>query len=332
MTSQTIRNFKQRRKEYWSDWLERRFPGQSRVSLGYRSIFILPSATGFLFLLLIVVMLVTAINYKNSLIYASTFWLVSIGLVTMYFTFSNLHGLSLTTRRPSACFAGDVVEIPIRLIAPSHSVWGIRLAFQEQPMRQISVPRREEREFLFSYQTWTRGPLELERLKLESGFPLGLYRAWSWARLEIDGLVYPKPEFMPFVFEGGDLEGELEGATLDQLGNEDLRGIRDYQPGDSLRQIAWKQVAQGRGMKTKEFDSDKGISCWLSWDAASGDMESRLSILCGWVLTAHDEGWDYGLQLPGIRIKPDSTDTHRDACLRSLALYGLDAGSKGGVA
>ena len=92
------------------------------------------------------------------------------------------------------------------------------------------------------------------------------------------------------------------------------------------KQIAWKQLARGKGLVTKEFDSDEGAMCWLDWEMlAPANLESRISRLTGWVLQAHQNGWKYGLRLPGSEIKPDNSEVHRDYCLQQLAVYGLAA-------
>lgn len=325
-----VADLKSGRDQRWAQWLDRRFPGRKSVKLGYRSIFILPSKVGVLFAVVLLVMLVTSINYQNALIYAATFWLMSIGLVTMFYTFSNLHGIGMSARKSGSCFVGEKVDIPIRLQAPGHSVWSARVNYPEQPGLAISVAKGEHQDFQLSVQASKRGPLQPGRLLMESRFPLGLYRAWTWVKLEVEGLVYPEPVRTPFVLSAGGDDLKQVGATLNIQGDQDLRGIRDYQPGDSLRQIAWKQAAQGRGLKTKEFDSDQGVSCWLEWGCTQGDLEYRLSVLCGWVLQADEQGWLYGLKIPGTHLTPDQGPLHKERCLSALALYGIaDTQSKG---
>jgi uncharacterized protein (DUF58 family) len=55
--------------------------------------------------------------------------------------------------------------------------------------------------------------------------------------------------------------------------------------------------------------------------ALARDVETRLSVLTGWVLAAEREQIRYGLRLPGRSIAPDCGPAHRDACLEALALY-----------
>ena len=65
-----------------------------------------------------------------------------------------------------------------------------------------------------------------------------------------------------------------------------------------------------------------GRDLWLDFDSLGGDSETRLSLLCHWVLQLSQRQQAFGLQLPGQVIAPDYGEGHRDACLRALALFG----------
>ncbi|WP_221794813.1 DUF58 domain-containing protein [Oceanobacter mangrovi] len=304
-------------------WLDKRIPGTRRQQLGHRSIFILPTRAGLLFAVMLLIMLVTAINYQSSLIYGLTFWLFSIGLSAMYLTFRNLKGLILISREAPDGYAGQVFEIPLQLQAGNkREHLGLWLGYPDNPPRPLHVQRGQFETLQLSYRSQRRGKLQPGRLLLESRFPLGLFRAWSWIRLDFHTLVYPKPIHDSLRLAGGSDGGELIGATRQTSGDQDFRGLRQYQPGDSMRQIAWKQLARGKGLVTKDFDSDDGASCWLDWANISGDAETRLSILCGAVLDVHQKGWEYGLRLPGVEIKPTHSEAHMKACLTALAVWG----------
>src|SRR5690606_9731069 len=135
-----------------------------------------------------------------------------------------------------------------------------------------------------------------------------------------------RPETVPFVFLASDGGEQLSGAPSAQSGEQGFQGLRPYRQGDSMRRIAWKQLARGKGLVSKDFDHDEGATCWLDWAALTGvPTETRLSRLCGWVLQAHQQGWRYGLRLPGEEFSPDNSEGHRDRCLRALALYGFSA-------
>jgi uncharacterized protein (DUF58 family) len=75
---------------------------------------------------------------------------------------------------------------------------------------------------------------------------------------------------------------------------------------------------------TKEFDGARGRpALWLRWeDVRAAGTERKLSQLCRWILDAHKQNREYGLEIPGAVIEPSSGEVHRFACLTALALYG----------
>src|SRR5699024_2538312 len=74
-------------------WLKKRIPASSQVRLNHRRIFIMPTRAGMGLLLLLLIMLIGAINYQNSLIYAVVFLLGSLFWVGLHHTYRNLAGL-----------------------------------------------------------------------------------------------------------------------------------------------------------------------------------------------------------------------------------------------
>jgi uncharacterized protein (DUF58 family) len=167
-----------------------------------------------------------------------------------------------------------------------------------------------------------RGWLPLTRVMLETRFPLGLFRAWSYVEPEARCLVYPRPERAPLPAPTPDADSGA--ARAQALGSDDFSGLRAYQLQDSPRHVAWKAVARSDEMLTKQFAGAAGIELWLDWErlAPGLDTEQRLSRLAGWVLAAEQGGARYGLRLPALVIAPDRGDAHRAACLQALALYG----------
>jgi uncharacterized protein (DUF58 family) len=165
-----------------------------------------------------------------------------------------------------------------------------------------------------------RGWYHPGRLLLESTYPLGLLRCWTWIDLDLPALVYPRPvagpdpRLLPSGSPGG------QGAP--RPGNDDLLGFRDYRPGDSLRQVHWKGLARGQALQTRINSAYAERSQWLDWDQFPEDgLELRLSHLCHRALECERSGEAYGLRLPGTVIAPGRGDKHRDAVLKALALF-----------
>jgi uncharacterized protein (DUF58 family) len=166
-----------------------------------------------------------------------------------------------------------------------------------------------------------RGWLPLGRVMLETRFPLGIFRAWSYVEPEARCLVYPRPERSPLPPTSADATGGSQ--RVQAPGNEDFASLRAYQRSDSPRHVAWKAAARSEEMLTKQFSGEAAAELWLDWNllpAALG-LEQRLSRLAAWVLAAERAGNHFGIRLPGVEIAPGRGDAHCAACLQALALY-----------
>ena len=136
-------------------------------------------------------------------------------------------------------------------------------------------------------------------------------------------LVYPQPISSPLPApSSATTSGERSGDG----GQEDFAGFRERQPADSPRHVAWKASARDAGERpllVKQFAGGAQVEMQLDWaltDPAQA-LESRLSLLAGWVLAAEAAGCSYGLRLPGQEILPNAGDAHQRRCLEALALF-----------
>ena len=99
--------------------------------------------------------------------------------------------------------------------------------------------------------------------------------------------------------------------------------MRRYTPGDPLSRIHWKALARFDELYTKEFDGAQGQpALWLRWDdVKAAGIEEKLSQLCRWIVEAHAQNREYGLEIPGTKIDPADGESHQQSCLVALALY-----------
>ncbi|MGP0174696.1 DUF58 domain-containing protein [Pseudomonas sp. NCHU5208] len=309
-------------KPQWSRWLARRIPPAASVRLDQRRIFILPSAVGGVFALVLLLMLLVAINYQNSLAYGLTFLLAAVFVVAILHTYRNLAGLELRAGGAAAAFVGEQAAFRLRLHSQGREYQAVALGWPPTALQLADVPALGQVELELSLATERRGWLRPPRLRVESRFPLGLLVAWSWVDLDQPVLVYPRPLEGELPLAAGLAEEEEDGQQVRGQGADDFQGLRGYQPGDSKRRLAWKAYSRGHGLQVKEFAALSGREPWLDFDSLGGDLETRLSLLCHWVLQLSARQQPFGLHLPGQVIEVGQGDAHRERCLRALALFG----------
>ena len=303
-------------------WLLKRIPPGPSVRLDQRRIFIMPTAIGLTFLLALLLMLIAAINYQNSLAFALTFLLGSVFVVTILHTWRNLAGLELQAAGSEAVFVGEQARLRVRLESRGRVYQAVSIGWPASGLQQIEVPAAGTCEVELSLPTERRGWLKPGRLRVESRFPLGILVAWSWVDLQLSALVYPQLLEGELPQAGGLNEDESDGVTPAGVGIDDYQGLRPWQPGDSRKRLNWKAYSRGQGLLVKEFSALAGQDPLLDIDAMDGDIEVRLSLLSYWVVELSARQQPFALHVAGTVIEAATSAEHRSRCLRELALYG----------
>jgi uncharacterized protein (DUF58 family) len=303
-------------------FLDRRIPPSSQITLNQKNVFIFPTQTGFVFGGLIVLLILGAINYQASLVYGVAFLLGSMFLVTILYTFRNLSALQLELVGARPGFVDEDLEISIGVIRPGNrSREGIKLGWPDGIMQWAELSVQETDTVRLYVQAPRRGYFDPGRLLIETHFPLGLLRAWTWVDLNVKALVYPKPIFgeFPRSVAGARDEGQL----IDPLGSDDFYDIKAYRPGDPVRHIMWRSYARSDELMVKQYASYVEPRLWLTLDNVAGDLEEKISRLTGLALKATRLDREFGLDLGNVKIRPARGDAHLEQILKELALYGL---------
>tara|TARA_R110001599_G_scaffold353870_1_gene601252 strand:- start:37349 stop:38341 length:993 start_codon:yes stop_codon:yes gene_type:complete len=305
------------------EWVNRRIPPARSVTLDQKRIFIFPSRTGLFFALCLLVMLMTAINYQNNMSYALTFLLATLFVVGILHTYANLSGLTIRALRATPVFPGQQSEFTLQLERGGRREhFALLLKWPKSTASIVNLVEQDQLRVHLHMAVGNRGWFSPGRLLLESTYPLGLLRCWTWVDLDLCAMVYPQP------LASAELPGlatdEPDGAAVPIAGSDDFHGFRDYRHGDSMRQIHWKGMAHGQGVQTKQYNAYASRSAWLDWDMFPGlGAEQRLSHLCYWALQFEGRNEEYGLRLPELAISPGIGERHRDRVLQALALHGI---------
>lgn len=282
---------------------------------------------GLLFGFLLLLILLVGINYQNNLAYAVAFLLASLFVVTVLHTYANLAGVFLEAVSASPAFPGQRSRFDLRLgQRGERSRYALRLGWPGGDVQEVNLGHDQASRLLhFSLAVGQRGCFHPGRLLVESRYPLGLLRCWTWLDLDLTAVVYPAPRNAGEPFPGAADNGS-GGSALPRPGNEDFQGFRDYRPGDSLRHLHWKGLARGQRLQSKQYHAWASREYWLDWQAFPGlPLEQRLSHLCHLALQWQQRQQPFGLRLPGSTLPPDRGPAHLVRVLTALALYHCEA-------
>lgn len=320
----SIGGLRQRAQQRFREWVNRRIPPARSVTLDQKRIFIFPSRAGFFFFACLLLMLLTAINYENNMSFALTFLLATLFVIGVLHTYANLSGLTIHAVRAQPAFPGQQSEFELLIErGKRRDHYGLHLAWPDSSEALVNIVGEDTVQVRLHAPVGNRGWYNPGRLLLESTYPLGLLRCWTWIDLDLYAMVYPQPLASP------DLPGlasdQPDGTSVPVAGKDDFYGFRDYRAGDSLRQVHWKGLARGQALQSKQYAAYADRSVWLDWDMFAGlGTEQRLSHLCYWALAFDREQLEYGLRLPGCTLEPGWGEQHREQVLRALALHGVE--------
>ncbi|MFN2361797.1 MAG: DUF58 domain-containing protein [Marinobacter sp.] len=316
-------------RKHWQRWVNHRIPRSDQRTFGQRNIFILPTGAGVVFAGLLLIMLITGINYQNSLIYLLTFLLAAVAVAAMHQTHRNLSGLELTLIQAGEGFAGDLIPFRLRAVSRRHDTLALSLACDDVVLSQQHIPAGQQADLSLSVPSCQRGYLQPDRILVETRFPFGLFRAWSWLRPVTSSIVYPSPLPAPEVMSTVQ-DGEESSKSRSIDGN-DHAEIRPWREGDMSQRVQWKRYARTGEMVIADWEGEQGSPHWLDYDAFGGvDRELRLGYLAHQILDRSRSHSRFGLNLPGQVIEPDTGAAHTSRCLKALAVFGLEQPRQGG--
>jgi uncharacterized protein (DUF58 family) len=293
----------------------------AQVRLGLRTLYIVPTRFGWLWLAASAGLQVLAIQMQRNGPLLLSFLMLGLFLLTLHLTHLNLQGLELACGTPPPGFAGAPLAYPLQLRTRSRCE-GLQLGFEgsgglaparslDPGLHALGAPWQPER------RGWQRPGC----LRLQTTAPLGLFVCWSRWRPTEPQLIYPARRagpVQPLRIDGEREEGR-QRQGLRREGGDDWHDLRPHRPEDPPSRLAWSLLAQGRGSFSKRFASPGEPPSLLAPDP-SVPHEQALEHLSERIWRLHGQGAAYGLAVAGAApIPPGHGTAHRDRCLAALA-------------
>ena len=289
--------------------------------LVYRYIYVLPTKFGLGFGFMLLFMALGGLNFNNNMALMLVFLLATIAQMTTLIAYRNLIGLKVVSIHAEPVFCGDPILFRVFISNNGERQrFAIQAGFSEpQDCRDFQLHSSEAMQL--TQPALKRGWQDMPSFRLETRFPLGLFKAWSWIFPRTRCLIYPAParNAPPLPQTGSGQSGLARKGDGDEI-----HGLRKYQSGDSMQRVAWRASARHDELYSLEMETPKEEACELNWEDLTGaDVETRLSILTAWVIAADRKQLVFSMNLPGVQLAADSGDDHRANCLEQLALYSL---------
>ncbi len=292
------------------------FKKRKKIRLPWREkqTYIVPTRFGLVFLVSFLLMVLAGATYSNNMVFILAFLLFSFGLIAMIQTHRNLVGISILSISVEPGHASQGSRVSVQLKNESRSP---RYRVQTQLIGMpvfIDSDMIESADSSISHSQIVmgkRGKFSIERVKVSTIFPYGLFYAWQYQSAKADYFIYPYPAGHP-----------LKNSTPLGLG-EDFSGHHAYLDGESQKHIDWKAFARGKPLLVKDFKDGNPRACLFDLPSQdSEDIETSLSQICFWILEAHRKNWQFGIRGDhNLLIAPGQGFSHLHRCLKSLAEF-----------
>lgn len=302
----------------WRQWIAKRIPRRQEQTLNQKNIFIFPTGFGAFYLLVTALLFTIGLNYQNNSVYAFCFFLVAVFVAAIMPTFNNLHGLKIRVRASSVSVVGQSSDIELFLYAEQRARCQVVICHEPRVFCDMTPDARQV--IHLAVVSTVPGIHPLSAIKLESVYPLGLYRAWTWLSLAHTLYVAPRPRRASELHELIKPQGR---AANWQWQDNDERELREFRHGDGARDIYWRRAAgegpllsKTRGVQ-RRAESPQGLLDYQR--SIAPNHQAKLADLCFWTLHCDAEGMPFGLVLPSVTVPLDRGVKHRARCLQALA-------------
>ncbi|MCA8837689.1 MAG: DUF58 domain-containing protein [Proteobacteria bacterium] len=314
-----ISQWRRRATQRLSQFQFRRLASGESIKFTAGQLYGLPSSEGMIFVIMAMVMLLTASTYSNNLMFAVSFLAGAIFLVLPSFVYRNLRSCSFDCSGVAPVFLGEKAQCKLR-VSCAHTAWGLRVHVDGGDNEHLDRVVHNA-SLQLSFTPPRRGLQDFPPVRIASAYPMNLFNLWGWMKGPAGLLVYPKPDGVPLdnFFRLNNRRAVLSADSELQYWQH-----RPFQPGDNYSRVDWVKLATMGKMYVREYRPVSDATVYF--DFASTRMpctgpEERLSQLCLWIVQAEAAGLRYGLTIANTQLPVENGKAHRHLCLEALARY-----------
>ncbi|WP_115081454.1 hypothetical protein [Synechococcus sp. N32] len=280
----------------------------AELKLGHRSLYIIPSRFGALWIAAAGLLLLVAIQTGSNSTLLLAFLMLGLMLLAMFLTHDTLQGLTLRCAGPSPAFAGEPAEYPLQL---ESSAARPRCSLRVQGHAVVVCDRiaAGTTTLTLPWVAEHRGWQLPSPVQIETIAPLGLFICWGRWQPQQPQLIWPRRR-------SGPVAETQPPRSINGL--EEWQDLRPVREGERPALVDWASAARGRPLQAKVFNDPEEPEVILA-PAPGVALELAREHLADRIWRLHHGGACYGLQIQGLSLAPSKGVRHRDACLEALA-------------
>ncbi len=288
VAEKVTRRLSARRRRRWTDGI-----WQIRQS----HIFILPNRYGLYAGFLVLASFAMGYKVQNNFILLGVIFLFLVFMLSLIASVRNVQGLQIEAHIEPYYFA-DTPQFIRLTIKKAQPAFNLKLV---GPMGDMPLEMETgATAVMVPIGPLARGVHGVPPLKIETLFPFGIARAWSWLNPPGDIIVAPQPrEQAVTAYPRGNPAMAQAAEQKRQQNNfaDELGDLRDYQDSDSPARIDWKRYATTRETMVREHGIDAQGELVLR--QPNGELEDSLSYLSGGLAVAERIGAPARMTLQG---------------------------------
>ncbi len=287
---------------------------------------------GLSYILMTLLVAIAATNTANNGLYSILAGLLAGMVVSGVVSRRNVRSVDCSVSARGEVIAGQPATLLV--IARNRSrritaqgVWFLHEALPA-PLYFEPLAPSEERRFLVDAIFPRRGVFPDADAGVMSRFPMGLFRKYAGVRTPEEIVVFPFPARRGSREPVSDsLRGGRHSSARRGFGAE-VRTLREFSPGDDVRDIHWKQSARMQKWIVREREDERSRSIVFVVDNALSNplepaqverLEGLISLTAGEALRLLADGREVGLVARGLSIPLGSGFSQRRRMLEALA-------------
>ncbi len=279
---------------------------------------------GFIYIILTILLGVSATNTGNNLVYLIVASLLSFMALSGFLGRRNLKNLEIKIHTPEEIFADIKTPLSITVINKKRFFpsFLLRVYINDKNILfpYINSNSSETKQVFIKFKN--RGLNKITNIEICSIFPFNFFIRCKRFPVDLELLVFPKPKKCKTILKSNNSKRSRKENFSNLKGFEgDLTGIRDYIEGDPLKLIHWKLSAKTDELKTKELSSTGYQSAIIDFDKLDGNLENKISCATYQILNYYKKHIPFGLKIGKDIYKPEYSKKQKFKLLKVLALY-----------